>query len=386
MTNNRLPLIDALRGAALLGIILINVHAFMGLPPTSYFGLFDSNTAQWDKLTTGILAFAVHGKFYPIFSFCFGFGIAVQARQLRMVGLDAKAVLNKRFKFLLGLGLIHGFLVWPGDVLSTYAVAGFILRNHSNSSLTRLLSLLKTSVFLTLVVLTLLIVAIKLSSADARLDLVSQREYLSIRQIYLTGSLWAITTVKTGEFVSLFFTGLLILPVYCFLITLGLIAGRYARLIKAKQIELLWQHVSRWLYPLAIGTAIANKEFALLAAQSNNSGNLEWWLIGTIANPIISACYVLLFTRWALANPKARLLSWLAAVGQLSLSNYLLQSIILCLLLHPYGLGLGGKFQQFGLTGLAVAVYLVLAIVSVQYQRLGRAGPFESLWRRYKKA
>ena len=102
----------------------------------------------------------------------------------------------------------------------------------------------------------------------------------------------------------------------------------------------------------------------------------------TIGAPVLMLGYlgtlVLLHRRGGMV---ARLLAPLAAVGRLSLSNYLLQSLALNLLVYSHGLGLYGRLGAAGGLGLALVAYLGQIALSNLYARVFAIGPAEALWR-----
>ena len=132
----RIELLDVLRGLAVAGILVGNMQWFSGygmIPPA-----LAENTPVADGITHFLVHFFVEGKFYSIFSFLFGFGFAMQIARADDRG-DTKAALFKRRLFwLLVIGLMHGLLLWAGDILSVYAWMGFVLllfRKKSDESL-----------------------------------------------------------------------------------------------------------------------------------------------------------------------------------------------------------------------------------------------------------
>jgi uncharacterized protein len=132
----RIEILDVLRGLAVGGILIGNMQWFSGygmMPPA-----LEAQAPLADQITHFLVHFFVEGKFYSIFSFLFGFGFAIQIARAEERG-DIKATLFKRRLFwLLVIGLLHAYLLWAGDILSIYAVMGFVLllfRKVSDSSL-----------------------------------------------------------------------------------------------------------------------------------------------------------------------------------------------------------------------------------------------------------
>lgn len=123
--NERIGILDAMRGLAICGILIGNVQWFSG-----YGFMPDALFAQLptaDQVTRFLVHFFVEGKFYSIFSFLFGFGFALQIAKAEERG-DAKAsVFKRRLLWLLVIGLMHALLLWYGDIVSIYALVGFVL-------------------------------------------------------------------------------------------------------------------------------------------------------------------------------------------------------------------------------------------------------------------
>ena len=69
--------------------------------------------------------FTVH-RFFPIFSLLFGIGFALQMRSATTRAPRPRLILVRRLLVLLGIGVLH-FLLWPGDILTTYALIGLVV-------------------------------------------------------------------------------------------------------------------------------------------------------------------------------------------------------------------------------------------------------------------
>src|SRR4051812_14216340 len=122
--RERILALDTLRGVAVGGILLANVLVFFGLtfmPPDRIAAL---PTAAADSIASFLEHVFVDGKFYSVFSLLFGIGFGVQ---LERGGAAAVPRFKRRLKILLGIGAIHAFLIWAGDILMLYALLGFTM-------------------------------------------------------------------------------------------------------------------------------------------------------------------------------------------------------------------------------------------------------------------
>ena len=125
--RERIHALDALRGIALLGILMVNMAAFKGLSVLSNFPRPESLAQPADQYAFLAIATLFWGKFYPIFAFLFGLGFALQMKRIEARGVNPTPVLLRRLLALLGFGLIHGLFIWTGDVLFVYALCGLLL-------------------------------------------------------------------------------------------------------------------------------------------------------------------------------------------------------------------------------------------------------------------
>ena len=127
-------LIDALRGLALCGIALPNI-AYFTWPPTVGGGVFFALGENFiDRAALFALAMFAMNKFYPIFAFLFGVGAGLMARNWRG---DFIPRYRRRLVFLLCVGVLHGLLLWYGDILALYAICGFVLLVYATKRLRR---------------------------------------------------------------------------------------------------------------------------------------------------------------------------------------------------------------------------------------------------------
>ena len=126
-----------------------------------------------DQVTHFLVHFFVEGKFYSIFSFLFGFGFALQIARAEERGDSRASLFKRRLFWLLVIGLLHAYLLWSGDILSIYAVMGFVLilfRRKTNGALLKWAFVLLAIPILTYILLYILFVAFVPPDALAKLD------------------------------------------------------------------------------------------------------------------------------------------------------------------------------------------------------------------------
>lgn len=124
--NRRIVLLDALRGLAILGIAVVNVQ-FFACP------LLRLLSWRWDQVPPSeaivratITIFAEH-HFFSIFAVLFGMGLALQYRRMRETGESFGGLYFRRLVVLLGFGITHALLLWYGDILALYALVGIVV-------------------------------------------------------------------------------------------------------------------------------------------------------------------------------------------------------------------------------------------------------------------
>ncbi|MEM8923620.1 MAG: DUF418 domain-containing protein [Actinomycetota bacterium] len=139
-TGNRITSLDAIRGFALLGILVMNAVSFT-LPFRSYFRIDGPGTETWLDWVLGAAGeIFVDQKFMGLFSMLFGAGIALFADRAAAKGRRPMLFSLWRNFLLLLIGLAHG-LLWGGDILLVYAICSPVvvaLRNASSTLLLRL--------------------------------------------------------------------------------------------------------------------------------------------------------------------------------------------------------------------------------------------------------
>ncbi len=171
--TRRIDSLDVLRGFAVLGILIMNIQSF-GLPMMAYmnptvYGEFDG-ADYWIWLVEHLLADL---KFMSIFSMLFGAGVVLFTSRIEARGRSAAGLHYRRMGWLLLIGLIHGYLLWYGDILVLYSLCGMLLylaRKLSPRLLIPLsvVSLLITAAFMTMFGLFFSRLQTELDAYDAR--------------------------------------------------------------------------------------------------------------------------------------------------------------------------------------------------------------------------
>lgn len=126
-TQERSVILDALRGLALFGICLANFPEFSLYTFQSPEVVSAMPTAGIDRVVRFLQYVFIDGKFYSLFSLLFGIGFSIMMSHSMEKGRDGIAVFYRRMGLLALIGLLHLMLLWSGDILLLYALAGLLL-------------------------------------------------------------------------------------------------------------------------------------------------------------------------------------------------------------------------------------------------------------------
>lgn len=374
-SSDRLPHLDALRGFALLGILIVNIMSFTGGLRGPALGPLGAESPLRDHLTVFGVALLAEFKFYPLFSFLFGYGYLLFWRNARRKGADASRLFNRRIGFLAVLGVLHGTLIWFGDILSRYALVALFLKKHLDARPRQLLrTLLRWS-------LVTLVVALLFSS----LSLIGGAPQDGPREapIYATAGYWRALEVRVAEYLQISVLFLFLVPQVLVLFLLGVLTARMGWLLRPQRHRAFWKRV------LVISLAIAIPVNLMWALQDWNlsmagdPGMTAAMPLLDLFVPTLSAALVAAYALALQAPLVQRLIALLAPAGRMALTNYLGQSLLCSLFLYGYGLGWGTWIGQFELLVLALAVFAAEVAFSHWWLARFPVGPVEGAWRRF---
>lgn len=368
--TKRYDSIDAIRGFSLLGILIVNLLSFHS-PHFMYGGLREFYSGGIDAVTLFFIDIFAQASFYPLFSLLFGIGIYMMYVRLQEKEVDAIRVLRRRMIILAGLGLIHGLFIWYGDILLTYGVIGLVsllFLNRTNRSLLKwALSLLLIGTAL----LIMLMYPVRDEIANFSIN------HVSIEASYeqYTGGVGDVFSQNLADWkyandpFMWFFSLFNILPLFL----LGMFFYKNGWI---KEPNVHKATIKKWL----VVTFITFLVFKVLPYVY---GNPLWFESAqdTIGGSALSIFYFL--TGLLVFNGRnfQRIKGILSNVGRLSLTNYLMQSVIGVTIFYGIGLNLYGKLHAFTLIVIALVVFLLQIIFSRWYVQKFHYGPFEWLYR-----
>lgn len=389
--SQRILTIDILRGFAIFGILLVNMELFHASALNMVADLNPPATPL-EQLARWFIAFFAEGKFYSIFSFLFGLGMAIQFSRAEERNARFGRFWLRRMLVLLVFGLVHAFLFWTGDILILYAVLGMVLLLWRKARPRTLL--IWTVIFLMVpLLLNLALVGLaglgRMSAGAEAMDQIFQQQIAGYAaaaaeadRIYATGTYLEITAQRARDMVLM----VSIWPFMAFNVLAMMILGLYAG--KRHIFDDIPGHLPLLrrvlLWGLVVGL-IGNAMYVYFGEHSNRAMPSAASFL-SIAGQIVGAPALALFYMAGLtllaerANWRQRLRP-LADVGRMALTNYLLQTLICTTLFYGYGLGLYGKVGIAGGIVLTLAIYLLQIAFSGWWLHHFRFGPMEWLWR-----
>jgi uncharacterized protein len=392
--DERLTLIDVLRGFALGGVFLSNLYIwFSGR-------VFESMKEMKDpaNMAAGLAVHVfVFGKFISLFAFLFGLGFTLQMGRAEERGAPAGRLYARRMLVLFLLGAAHAAAIWYGDILHVYALFGFTLllffRRRSERALLGLglaLALLASPAGeLAVEFLPRLwrspeaAVAGGQAAADA-----GDAWKAQVLADFTSGSYLAVVRANATVYREMFFRPAILGAHVSVLgrFLLGACAGRRRLLHDVPAHRRFFRRLLGWGLLAGVIGNVVNTGLRILAMREMiDRGGLLWKLAGPVMAEIgalgLAAFYLaaiaLLFqrARWR------RALSLLAPAGQMALTNYLCQSVIGVLLFCGVGLGLMGKVSGPLSIALVVGIFSLQILGSHLWLARFRFGPVEWVWR-----
>jgi uncharacterized protein len=382
---SRIQAVDSLRGMAIGGIFIVNIMIFSG--PQS----------DWSLPSDSVLSFIVevffNAKFYPLFSFLFGLGMSLQMLNIKRSHGEFGKLYARRLFWLFVFGALHAVFVWDGDILSTYALLGLILLALRNTQPKHLLILAVIILLARPLVESALMLPMDESSVMEKAmpdegsilgsgDFSAATKY-RLETWWFSGMVSEMAGFFPGDLLMFVFSPFIWLIGFADMLAmfmLGLAAGKENLFQNLREKRAFWKKLFRWTFPAGLVVSLASASWTIISDPESGSS----WLMNLVQQelnaltPLLTLGYV---SGFLLLCPRWDWLGHLAPVGQMALTNYLLQSLIGTTLFYGYGFGLYGKLPLTLSIFIAVVVYLLQIPFSAAWLRRFRFGPFEWLWR-----
>lgn len=375
----RLHVVDALRGFALAAIALLhNIEHFdfYFLPKDQPAWLVSLDKGIWDTMF-----FLFAGKAYSIFALLFGLTFFIQSDNQARKGRDFKARFAWRLVLLFAFGLFNA-LFYQGDILETYAVIGFVLIPASMLG-NRAVCWLAVFCLLQPIEWGQLIQAMQ--QPPGPLADPASWALFGKMTAYITGDSFVDTiqgNITNGRKAVALWTwesGRVTQTAGLFM--LGMLAGRKGLFRMSPQSSRFWKQV---LVVAAI--AFLPLHFISLHAAwfSDHPGVLRplQTILTMWSNMAFTAILVSGFFLLYQRDKFQRTLNVFAPLGRMSMSNYIIQSVLGSFIYYGYGLGMYAKAGSTYAILIGIGLITLQILFSKWWMRSHKQGPFETIWHR----
>ncbi len=378
--TTRLASVDALRGFALLAIVLLH--------NLEHYNLFGNPTWQPEWLTTfdgfvhQTIFFLLAGKAYATFSLLFGFSFYIQMRNARERGYDFRRRFAWRMLLLFGFSQLHA-LFYNGDILLLYAVCGLILipaSSWSNRTVAIVAAILMFQPYAWGKIIyalanpedfdnnSLFITYARSAEEVGRNGNLLQTLANNIWNGQLYSNFWQVEAGRLFQTPSLFL--------------LGMLAGRMKLFVRSLASIRFWRNT---LIVGGIMTVISYLCVTIITPLISNVTILSYYSIaaGMLYNFWFMVVLVSIFMLvWWRFGDGSRFQRSIIPYGRMSLTNYICQSIIGVMIYYNCGCAL---YDHVGAT-LSVAIGFGIFLLQLYFSRIWlsthKQGPLESIWKR----
>jgi uncharacterized protein len=384
--RQRITSLDVLRGFALLGILVMNIQSFSMpeaayLNPTAYGDLTGANLWVW---IVGHLL--TDEKMFGLFSILFGAGILLMTSRIEARGERSTRLHYRRMLWLMLFGLLHGHLLWSGDILWMYGVCGlfaFLFRRRSPHVL-----LISAMIFFAIGSASFLVVGAFIRSVPPEaLEVFTHENWkptpeMIEQEIATFRGGWLQQMPRRIEGALFMETAMLVLMMGWKALgnmLLGMALLKWHVVSGERSLPTYWRMAAAgFLGGLPIVGFGIWKHFAAgwdVRYSFFFGSQFNYW--GAILVDVGWIGALMLLCSWG----PSRLTTTLGAVGRMAFSNYILQTVICTLLFYGHGLGLFGDVSRVQQISIVATIWIVQLIVSPIWLRHFAFGPLEWLWR-----
>ncbi|MQT01450.1 DUF418 domain-containing protein [Streptomyces jumonjinensis] len=374
----RIVRMDALRGFALLGILLVNITYLA----SAYHGTGLEDPGFDSALDTGVryaTAILFEAKFFLLFSFLFGYSFTLQLNSAERAAARFTPRFLRRLTALFVLGVCHAVLLFPGDILTTYAVLGLILLAVRRVQPRTAVRIAVALFVLTALGYALLALAQHLSGGGG-LDPAATADRARAATEALRGDAGSVIGAHLRQlpdvvFLLVFFQA----PAAFAAFLLGLAASRHGVMERLADHEQALRRIQWTGFPVGLAGGAVYAHASL--EHPGSSYQLLALGVDVATAPLLAAAYAATVLRLVHPGRARRTAALLAPAGRMTLTNYLGQSLICALLFTGYGAALVGRVPPLPVVGIALALFLCQALASRRWLRRHPYGPVEWLLR-----
>jgi len=378
----RIDALDIIRGFALLGILLVNMPFFQApkfMADMHMLSLPLSETDQWIRLFLDVF---VENKFFSIFSVLFGLGFYIFMKRAEEKGAPHIKLYIRRLLFLAFIGVLHIVFLWHGDILLTYALAGFLLiffyRRKAKTIMNTLIVL--SFIVLFIVSLNFLIPASELEQNIGMLQADGEeRVQETIFHYNESNYVEWLSYRAEHEFPPVFANQPFAMIPALFMFLIGLYIGKRNIISDFQQhkgfVKRVWWITLLISIPISVFIALLHLEVLSFGVMHD----LYLQNAVLISGPILSLFYISSLLFLLQKETWKKLLHPLKFVGRMALTNYIMQSVV-CILIFT-GFGFFGEINYMLGVLLSVLIFSLQVIFSYFWLNKYRYGPLEWIWR-----
>ncbi|RKS71174.1 uncharacterized protein BZB76_5660 [Actinomadura pelletieri DSM 43383] len=366
---------DALRGFALFGILMVNI-TYMA---SAYHGTGLKDPGLGGPVSTAVRWFVTvffEAKFFLLFSFLFGYSFTLQLDSAERRGVRFTPRFLRRLTGLFVIGAAHAVVLFPGDILTLYAVLGLILlalRRIKPATAMR-----TAAVTLTVTAVAYMLLAFAVAQAGGG----TIPESVAVSAAQMTEDLRGGPASVIGAHLrDLPDVALLLIffqaPSALAAFLLGLAAGRRKALATLDRRFLRRLQWAGFTIGLAGGIVYGH------ASLDHAGSAYQVFALGldVISAPLLAAAYAATVLRIIEGSGGRPLVNALAPAGRMSLTNYLTQSLVGALVFTGFGAALIGRVAPLGVAAIAVTLFAAQMVISRWWLRHHAYGPLEWLLR-----
>ena len=384
--KQRIVLLDALRGFALLGIVIANFPEFSLWSFMSEGERLGIAGYGFDRVVNWLIYFLVDGKFYTIFSILFGIGFSIIIERSQSKGANGMLIFYRRMFLLLFIGLFHMFFIWSGDILLLYAVIGMLLPFFSSCSYRALFRwvllflLLPIGVEILRDIYGAVVPAILYNKwwSVAAANGINEDNFATwLRDAHDYRHMFAFLSQGAVERMWEFVVGSRYFRVLGLFI-IGLYIGRSKMLYHLKDYRDMIRKA--FVVSALIGIPVSLL-YAWSCISSHPFGEVVHSVLYTFSVYPLATAYITGLSLLYLKHGNLGMWTWLAYPGRMALTCYISQSLFGILIFYGIGLGLGTSVNLFLVTFIALMVFVVEMLLSRLWFRYFLFGPIEWVWR-----
>lgn len=378
--GNRVHIIDAIRGLAILGILFANIQSWSGYKYVSYETIEALPLYHLDTLFIHLNNWLVDGKFYAIFSMLFGAGFGLQYIKNQSNQPPFVKKYRRRLGFLLMFGVCHA-LLWSGDILTLYALLAFVLVMLRNLDYEKLLPV---AVILLCAFALPQVAMLILADTSIPTQALAHKTYSDMSPQVISdafgGGSWSdmfrvnlhnlywrwcdfLPNGRISRVLGLFFLGFYLARSGYF------VKGIYRRL-----------YLLAYLLLGIAATGAAQYTDTNITKWAVSGGDVMMKMVLVSGQVLLALAYISILAQAFSLKIGQTLLFPLTLIGRMAFTSYLMQSVIGITLFSGVGLGYWGTMGLAQLWLLATVIYIAQVLFAAAWMHFFIQGPVEWLW------